>query len=30
MEHQAEILENSVIVEVFSPVREDYHPQKSA
>jgi quercetin dioxygenase-like cupin family protein len=24
--HQAEILENSVAVEVFSPVREDYLP----
>jgi quercetin dioxygenase-like cupin family protein len=26
--HQAEILENSVAVEVFSPVREDYLPDK--
>jgi quercetin dioxygenase-like cupin family protein len=25
-EHRAEILENSVAVEVFSPVREDYLP----
>ncbi|MGD9972574.1 MAG: cupin domain-containing protein [Desulfatirhabdiaceae bacterium] len=26
MEHQADILENSVAIEVFSPVREDYLP----
>jgi quercetin dioxygenase-like cupin family protein len=28
VEHQAETLENSVAVEVFSPVREDYLPDK--
>ncbi len=28
IEHGAEILKNSVAVEVFSPVREDYLPQK--
>jgi len=28
VEHQAEILENSVAIEVFSPVREDYLPDK--
>ena len=28
VEHQAEILENSVAVEVFSPVREDYLPDR--
>ncbi len=28
--HQAEILENSVAIEVFSPVREDYLPDKPA
>ncbi len=28
-EHSAEILENSVAIEVFSPVREDYLPEKS-
>ena len=27
-EHGAEILEDSVAIEVFSPVREDYLPQK--
>jgi hypothetical protein len=27
---QAEILENSVAVEVFSPVREDYLPARPA
>ena len=27
-EHSAEILEDSVVVEVFSPVREDYLPDK--
>ncbi|MEH0023052.1 MAG: cupin domain-containing protein [Desulfobacter sp.] len=26
VEHRAEILENSVAIEVFSPVREDYLP----
>ncbi|MFZ3044663.1 MAG: cupin domain-containing protein [Desulfatirhabdiaceae bacterium] len=26
IEHQADILENSVAIEVFSPVREDYLP----
>ena len=26
VEHGAEILENSIIIEVFSPVREDYIP----
>jgi quercetin dioxygenase-like cupin family protein len=26
MDHSAEILENSVAIEVFSPVREDYLP----
>ena len=25
-EHSAEVLENTVVVEVFSPVREDYLP----
>ena len=29
VEHQAEILEDSVAVEVFSPVREDYLPDQS-
>jgi len=29
VEHRAEILENSVAVEVFSPVREDYLPDRS-
>lgn len=28
VEHAAEILESSVAVEVFSPVREDYLPRK--
>lgn len=28
MTHQAEILEDSVAVEVFSPVREDYLPRQ--
>lgn len=28
VEHSAEILEDSVAVEVFSPVREDYLPDK--
>ncbi len=28
-EHGAEILENSVAIEVFSPVREDYLPDES-
>ena len=27
VEHQAEILEDSVAIEVFSPVREDYLPE---
>lgn len=27
-EHSAQILENSVAIEVFSPVREDYLPSK--
>jgi len=27
IEHRAEILENSVAIEVFSPVREDYLPK---
>lgn len=27
VEHSAEILETSLVVEVFSPVREDYLPQ---
>jgi len=27
IEHRAEIMENSVIIEVFSPLREDYLPQ---
>lgn len=27
IEHQAEILEDSVAIEVFSPVREDYLPK---
>ena len=30
MEHQAEILADSVAIEVFSPVREDYLPDQSA
>ena len=29
VEHNAEILEDSVAIEVFSPVREDYLPKKS-
>jgi quercetin dioxygenase-like cupin family protein len=28
IEHSAEVLENSLVVEVFSPVREDYLPEK--
>jgi quercetin dioxygenase-like cupin family protein len=28
VEHSAEVLEDSVAVEVFSPVREDYMPDK--
>jgi quercetin dioxygenase-like cupin family protein len=28
-DHSAEILENSVAIEVFSPVREEYLPEKS-
>jgi hypothetical protein len=28
VEHGAEVLEDSVAVEVFSPVREDYLPGK--
>ena len=28
IEHQAEIIEDSVAIEVFSPVREDYLPDK--
>jgi len=28
VEHSAEILEDSVAIEVFSPVREDYLPKK--
>jgi len=28
VKHQAEILENSVAIEVFSPVREDYLPDR--
>ena len=28
VEHRAEILEDSVAIEVFSPVREDYLPDK--
>jgi len=27
--HSAEILENSLAIEVFSPVREDYLPEKA-
>jgi quercetin dioxygenase-like cupin family protein len=30
VEHRAEFVEDSVAVEVFSPVREDYLPYKSA
>jgi quercetin dioxygenase-like cupin family protein len=30
MEHQADILEDSVAIEVFSPVREDYLPENLA
>lgn len=29
LEHRAEILEDSVAVEVFSPVREDYLPESA-
>jgi len=29
VEHGAEILEDSVVIEVFSPVREDYLPKKT-
>lgn len=29
MEHGAEILDDSIAIEVFSPVREDYLPEKS-
>ncbi len=29
VEHSAEALEETVVVEVFSPVREDYLPEKS-
>ena len=29
VEHGAEILEDSVVIEVFSPVREDYLPKES-
>jgi len=29
-EHSAEILERSIAIEVFSPVREDYLPEKAA
>ena len=29
MEHQAEILADSMAIEVFSPVREDYLPDRS-
>jgi hypothetical protein len=29
VEHGAEVLEDSVAVEVFSPVREDYLPDKA-
>lgn len=28
VEHSAEVIENSVAVEIFSPVREDYLPDK--
>lgn len=28
MEHSAEILKDSIAIEVFSPVREDYLPEK--
>jgi quercetin dioxygenase-like cupin family protein len=27
-DHSAEILENSLVIEVFSPVREDYLPER--
>ncbi len=30
IEHGAEILADSVAIEVFSPVREDYLPEKGA
>jgi quercetin dioxygenase-like cupin family protein len=30
LEHQADILEDSVAIEVFSPVREDYLPENLA
>jgi quercetin dioxygenase-like cupin family protein len=30
LEHQAEILEDSVIIELFSPVRPDYLPENLA
>ena len=26
MEHQAEVIQDSIVVEIFSPVREDYLP----
>lgn len=29
IEHRAEIMEDSIAIEVFSPVREDYLPQSS-
>jgi quercetin dioxygenase-like cupin family protein len=28
MEHQAEVIEDSVVIEVFSPVRKDYLPER--
>ena len=28
LEHNAELLEDSVVIEVFSPVRDDYMPKK--
>ena len=30
MEHSAEILKNSIAIEVFSPVREDYLPENQS
>ncbi|MBA3028206.1 MAG: cupin domain-containing protein [Desulfobacteraceae bacterium] len=29
VEHSADVIENAVAIEVFSPVREDYLPKKS-
>jgi hypothetical protein len=29
VEHSAEVLEDSLAVEIFSPVREDYLPERT-